>query len=180
MDYKKILIKSKAYLPSVIAILFVSLTRLLPHPPNVSPVTAIALFAGSTIGGISAFSIPLLIMFISDMFLGFHITIPFVYASFILITLLGFLLKKRNRFQYYFIASLISSLLFFLITNFGVWLTSSMYQKSVNGLILCYTMGIPFFRNTIVGDIIYTIGIFYGFKLLTKIVQRVKLSMFLK
>jgi len=180
MDYKKILKHNQKYILSVIAVLCMSLIRLLPHPPNVSPITAIALFSGGMIGGISAFGIPLLIMFISDLILGFHITIPFVYASFIIITFFGFLLKKRNKSQHYLVASLFSSFLFFFITNFGVWLTSPMYQKNINGLILCYTMGVPFFRNTIIGDIFFTIGIFYGFKLFTLIVQRFKLNILFK
>lgn len=180
MDHKKILNNKYKYILSVVIILFISFTRLLPHPPNVSPITAIALFSGSTIGGISAFGIPLLIMFISDIFLGFHTTIPFVYGSFILVTLFGFVLKNKHRFQYYVIASLCSSLLFFVITNFGVWLTSPMYQKNINGLLLCYTMGIPFFRNTIIGDLSYTVGIFYGFKLIITTVQHLKFNRFFK
>jgi len=174
---KKTLIKNVS---GIAAILFLAFTRLLPHPPNVSPIAAIALFSGSFIGGFSAFGIPLLIMFISDLFLGLHATIPFVYASFVIITLFGFFLKKRDKFRYYIIASLSSSLLFFLITNFGVWLMYSMYPKNMNGLLLCYTMGIPFFRNAILGDLCYIIGTFYGIKLIAIISKRFHSKMFLK
>jgi hypothetical protein len=174
MDIKKILKNNKKTVFGIIFILFISLTRLLPHPPNVTPLTGIALFSGSTIGGMMAFGPPLLIMLISDAFLGFHATIPFVYGSFIIITLFGFILQYRNKLHHYIIASLCSSTLFFLITNFGVWLTSPMYQKTINGLILCYTMGIPFFRNTILGDMFYTIGIFYGYTFIVKLVQKLR------
>lgn len=144
-------------------ILLAVLSRLLPHPPNVAPISAIALFGTATLTGFTGVVIPLFIMFISDLFLGFHKTMPFVYGSFFLIGFLGLMLRKKISFKNITLVTVTSSLLFFLITNFGVWLTSSMYSHTVQGLIQAYIMGIPFLRNTLVGDLSYSYALFYGY-----------------
>jgi hypothetical protein len=139
------------------------LSRLLPHPPNFVPITAIALFAGSRFNKKTAFVIPFIIMFLTDLILGFHSTMLFIYGSFLLTTILGFNLKKFNLFslgKY----TLISSILFFVITNFGVWMFFDMYPKTLMGLANCYVMAIPFFKNSLLGDLFYSGVIFYGFK----------------
>ena len=115
------------------------LTRLLPHPPNVAPITGIALFAGNKfdnkwIGLI----LPIICMLISDLFLGFSSVTLFVYLAFILISYIGMTSKINNT------TILKSSTLFFFITNFGVW-TTGVYGHSVKGLIDCYVLAIPFF-----------------------------------
>lgn len=138
-------------------------SRLLPHPPNVAPITAIALFGTATLSGFTGVVIPLFIMFISDLFLGFHKTMPFVYGSFFLIGFLGLLLHNNISFKNITVVSILSSLIFFFITNFGVWLTSSMYPHTASGLIQAYLMGIPFLRNTLAGDLLYSYSLFYGY-----------------
>ncbi len=148
----------------ILTVIAAALMRLLPHAPNVSPVGAVALFSGANVLGPSAFILPLLAMFISDIFLGFHSTMIFVYGSFILAVILGRTLKKYSAARLV-VTALLSSLLFFIITNFGVWLTSAMYAKNLSGLLECYIAALPFFRNTIVGDFFYSIIIFYGYKL---------------
>lgn len=147
-------------------ILLAVVARLIPHPPNFAPIGGLALFSGANFKKKSALLIPLTAMFFSDIFLGFHKTIPYVYASFIIITLIGGLIKN-NKWQSLSKASLISSVLFFLITNFGVWATGSMYQKNFSGLIQCYGFGIPFFRNTLISDLFYTFSFFYGYRFLS-------------
>lgn len=148
----------------ILTIIAAALMRLLPHAPNVSPVGAVALFSGANVLGPSAFILPLLAMFISDIFLGFHSTMIFVYGSFILAVILGRTLKKYG-FAQLVITALLSSLLFFIITNFGVWLTGTMYTKNFSGLLECYIAALPFFRNTLVGDFFYSIILFYGYRL---------------
>jgi len=106
-------------------------------------------------------------MFISDIFLGFHKTMIYVYVSFLLIVLIGRLIKKDN-WQSLILASLTSSILFFIITNFGVWQLGLMYPKTVDGLFQSYTMALPFFRNTFLGDLIYSFSFFYGFEFFSK------------
>ncbi|MBI4079021.1 MAG: hypothetical protein HY429_01860 [Candidatus Levybacteria bacterium] len=144
---------------SIIA--FAVLLRLLPHPPNVAPIAAMALFGGCYLNKKYALAVPLFSMVVSDYFLGFHNTMLFVYGSFILTGLVGMWVKTHRSVPIIISAALFSSLLFFIITNFGVWLVTNMYPKTIDGLLQSYTMAIPFFRNTIFGDLLYT-GLFFG------------------
>ena len=150
-------------------ILLAVVARLIPHAPNFAPIGGLALFSGANFKKKSALLIPLAAMFFSDIFLGFHKTIPYVYVSFILITIIGKYLKENPKVINLISASLLSSVLFFLITNFGVWATGSMYQKNLAGLIQSYTFGIPFFRNTLISDLFYTFSFFYGYRFLSNI-----------
>ena len=145
----------------ILAITVAAFTRLLPHPPNFSPLAAMALFGGVYFSKKYALVIPLIVLFISDLFLGFHSTIPFVYGSFLITGAIGLWLKKHQDYKSILIGTLLSSVLFFIITNFGVWLVGNLYQKNITGLIQSYIMAIPFFRYTLIGDLFYT-GIFFG------------------
>jgi hypothetical protein len=137
-------------------------TRLLPHPPNVAPITGIALFASHRFGDKRlAFVIPILCMFVSDLFLGFHSTLPFVYLAFICISFLG--ISSKNIHNGTILAS---STLFFIVTNFGVWLLG--YPNTIAGFISCYTLAIPFFLNTILGDLFFTHSLNYSFNKIEK------------
>ena len=135
--------------------------RFLPHLPNMAPIAAMALFGGVYFNKKYALLVPILVMFLSDIFLGFHNTIPFVYGSFLLTGIIGIILKKHNNFKWIAGGTLLSSILFFIITNFGVWMVSGMYVKNFLGLQQCFVMALPFFRNTIVGDLVYS-GMFFG------------------
>lgn len=153
---------------SYTAIILVAIVaRVIPHPPNFAPIGGLALFSGSHFKKKIALLIPITAMFLSDIFLGFHKTILFVYLSFIIIALIGGLIKT-NKWQSLLKASLVSSILFFLITNFGVWATGSMYQKNINGLTQSYVMGLPFFRNTLISDLFYSFSFFYVYRFLSK------------
>ena len=151
----------KKLLNPILIILFAVALRLLPHPANMAPIAAMALFGGVYLNKKYALIVPLLSMLFSDVFLGFHNTMIFVYGSFFITGVIGLWLRKRTSFIYLIEASLISSLVFFIITNFGVWLMGNMYPKTVTGLLDCYVMAIPFFRNTILGDLLY-VGLFFG------------------
>ena len=129
--------------------------RLLPHMPNFTPIAAMALFGGVYLNKKFAFVIPLAAMFVSDIFLGFHQTMPYVYGSFILAGVIGLWLKNHKSAKNIICASFISSILFFLITNFGVWAVG-WYPRTLSGLMQSYVMGIPFFKNTVFGDLCYT------------------------
>ncbi|TAL61727.1 MAG: hypothetical protein EPN85_04120 [Bacteroidetes bacterium] len=159
-----------------VAILIAAISRVLPHPPNFTPIAAIALFGGAYISDKRlAFLLPLLIMFISDSLLelvsgiGFHNTLLYVYASFVVVTLIGIYIRNNAKSGNIILASLISSILFFIVTNFGVWAASG-FELGFGGLIVTYAAGIPFynnsisgsfFLNTIVGDLFYC-GILFG------------------
>ncbi|TRZ50857.1 hypothetical protein D4R99_05285 [bacterium] len=155
----------------LVIILLAVVARLIPHAPNFAPIGGLALFSGANFKKKSALLIPLAAMFFSDIFLGFHKTIPYVYASFVIIALIGSLIKN-NKWPSLLTASLVSSVLFFLITNFGVWTTGTMYQKNLSGLMQCFAFGIPFFRNTILSDLFYTFSFFYGYRFLSNFVFR--------
>lgn len=134
------------------------LSRLIPHPPNFTPITAIALF--STIhfkNKILTYLIPIIGLFISDLILGLSMVNLFVYLSFIAITFIGFKFQKINNYSI-----LLSSTTFFIVSNFGVWILG--YPKTIEGLILCYYMALPFFVYTIMGDLFYSYAMKYGLK----------------
>ena len=144
-----------------------ALSRLLPHEMNFTPVGAIALFAGTYITNRRmAFLLPLAALFVSDVLLeivtgaGFYRDMVFVYGSFALVVMIGFLLRGREQRQTIMVASLVSSIVFFLITNFGTWLMYDMYPKTLDGLIGSYIAGIPFFRGTVMGDLFYNVILF--------------------
>lgn len=141
-----------------------ALSRLLPHPPNVTPLAAMALLGGARLPKRLALLAPLAALFLSDLVLGLHSTIPFVYGCFLATAWLGITLLSENRGATRVgAACLASSLLFFIVTNFGVWLLSGMYPHSAPGLAACYTAAIPFFRNSILGDLGFT-AILFGFE----------------
>lgn len=146
--------------PLLIIVLAVVL-RLIPHPANVAPIAAMALFGGTYLNKRYALIAPLVAMFLSDLVLGFHNTMIFVYGSFLLTGLLGIWLRNHRTITNTIGATLISSLLFFFITNFGVWLMGSLYPRTLQGLIDAYFYAIPFFRNTLIGDLFY-VGLFLG------------------
>lgn len=139
------------------------LSRLFPHPPNFTSINAIALFGTFYLGNqwlslATVFST----VFLSDLFLGSHSTIPFVYLSFGLSTLLGHGLKEGNSLRRISMICFFSSLLFFLVTNFGVWMTNTCYPKTMEGLWVCYLAALPFFTNQILGDLAYA-SLLFGF-----------------
>ncbi|MCL4363787.1 hypothetical protein M1328_00945 [Patescibacteria group bacterium] len=162
MENRKILKRSQNWLSFALIILLAVIARLLPHPANFAPIGGLALFSGGHFKKKIAIAIPLLAMFVSDLFLGFYPALPYVYVSFVVIALIGGFIKKRKMTSIVSL-SLVSSLLFFLVTNCGVWLTSGMYAKSFDGLFQSYMMGLPFFRNTVASDLFYSLSFFYGY-----------------
>lgn len=137
--------------------------RFLPHPPNFAPIEAMALFGGTYFSRRTALILPIAAMLISDIFIGFY-QIPimvFVYGSFLISVLLGFLIKKYKKWYTIGGSAILSAVLFFLITNFAVWAFSPWYAKTLSGIIQCYIMGLPFFRNTLLGDLFYA-AVFFG------------------
>jgi hypothetical protein len=144
-------------------------SRLLPHPPNLTPVAAMALFGGAHFPDKrAAFFVTLAAMFLSDLVIGLHRGIPVVYGCFALIVCIGMALRRERRRRPLPIAAaaLGSSILFFLITNFAVWARGVLYPKTFAGLAACYVAAIPFFRNTLIGDLAYSAILFGGFALL--------------
>jgi hypothetical protein len=152
----------KVFIGAVL-ILLAAMSRLLPHPANFSPLAAMALAGGVYLDKRFALLIPLTALFVSDLFLGFHNTILFVYGSFALIGILGLWLRSHKKPLPVLGATLLGSVVFFVVTNFGVWLTGGgwNYPKTLQGLAECYAMAIPFFRGTVLGDLVY-VGLLFG------------------
>ncbi len=147
-------------------IVLAAAARLLPHLPNFTPIVAIALFGGAYFSNKRmAYVVPFLAMLASDYFLGFHSTILFVYAGFALAVGIGFLLRKKFSAIRLTGAILSGAVLFYLITNFGVWLMTGMYPMTLSGLADSYIAGIPFFQYSLLGDIFYSTVLFGAFEL---------------
>ena len=150
--------------------------RLFPHPPNVAPIAAMALFAGAHFDDRrAAMLVPLGAMLISDMVLGFHTSMLPVYLAFMITVAIGFWVKRNRSVLTIASAALVSSMLFFLLTNFGAWMSLDIYPKTIEGLGAAYVAGIPFFRNTLAGDLGYTAILFGGFWLLERSIPSVRL-----
>lgn len=168
--------RNPRFLTLCFIIILAVLSRFLPFPPNVAPVAAIALFGGAYFSNKGlALLLPVGIMLLSDLFIGLHSTLLFVYASFALIMLVGyyFLGDKLSPMRLLG-ASLSGSVLFYLITNFGVWLVSPYYPLTPEGLLSSYTMAIPFFHYTLLGDLAYSSALFGSYALLRHFVPQLQ------
>ncbi len=135
--------------------------RLGPHPYNFTPLTAIALFAGSFLGRKNSLWIPMAILFISNLFIGWHDTLLFVMGAFALVSMIGWWVGQKPQWTRIISGVLASSTVFYLITNFAVWFMHDMYAKSAQGLWHCYVAGIPYYRNMLMGDVVYS-GVLFG------------------
>ncbi len=136
--------------------------RIIPHPPNFSPIAAIALFGGAQFSDKrAAFLVPLAAMFLGDLVLGFHALIPVIYGCFALIVCLGFQLRRHRGAGSVALAALASSVFFFAVTNFAVWVATDMYSKTLIGLGECYIAALPYFQNTLAGDVVFN-GMLFG------------------
>jgi len=158
-------------------ILAAAASRLIPHPPNVASITAVALFAGAYFTDRRlAFLVPLSALFLSDLVLGPYSHMEVVYGSFALVVCVGLWLQRRRKAPAIAGAALASSTLFFLVTNFGVWAFGSLYPNTMAGLLACYVAAIPFFQNTLLGDALYTAVLFCGFALAERVFPRLRES----
>ncbi len=153
-----------------LAILFIIIgvaSRLIPHLPNFAPLAAIALFSGVYLKQKNAWLIPLGAFLISDLIIGLHSTIPFTWGSILLIYFLGKQLKKRKTVLNTISFTLASSFLFFLVTNFGVWLIG-WYPRNLAGLVNCYISAIPFFRTSLISNFAYVVVFFGAYEYFTR------------
>ena len=179
---------------SIVAMIMIAaLSRLIPHPYNFSPICAMALFGSAYLNNrYYSYIIPIVSMWVSDLllnnityaayfdhFIWFYDGAIFTYAAFLLISFLGrSILYNKISLPRLFCTSVLSSAIFFLVSNFGVWLFSSMlpYPHTLDGLMSCYIAGIPFLRNTLLGDFFY-ISVLFGIYewLIKNTLSRIKL-----
>ena len=145
---------------------------LLSNIPNFSPVASVALFSGFYLSNKKlALLIPVACMLISDYFIGFHSLMWAVYLSFAFTVVMGIKMKTSSS-KKVIINSVLSSLIFFLITNSAVWLTGNFYSSDLSGLGLCLTMGIPFFKYTLLSSIVFSTILFGGFQILNQLINK--------
>lgn len=157
-------------------ILAAAMMRLVPHPWNVTPVAAMALFGGACFDKrFLAFLVPLAAMAVSDILLGlttgwgiFHSTLPFVYGAFALTVVLGMLIRDRATPLRIGGATIAATVLFFLVTNFGVWATQPLYPPTFEGLIACYVAALPFLLNSLLGNAFYVTLLFGGLEVIER------------
>jgi len=149
------------------------LLRFIPHVPNFTPVAAIALFGGAYLNKKQSLLVPLLLMIISDIFIGMHNVVIFTWGSFILTAILGMWIKKHKSLLRITSMSLASSVLFYFVSNFGVWLMG-WYPHTLSGLINCYIMAIPFLRNFTASTLLYTAVFFGAYELVARLVKDTK------
>lgn len=162
------MLKPKFLILSIILMLAV-LSRFLPFPPNVAPIAAMALFGGAYFSDKRvAFLLPLGVMLLSDLIIGLHSTLLFVYGAFAIIVGIGILLGKEISPMRVIGASLTGSVIFYLLTNFGVWLVSPFYPPTLEGLLASYTLAIPFFHYTLLGDLFFTTVLFGSYEILRR------------
>lgn len=143
--------------------------RFISDIPNFSPMLSIALFSGFVFKRkLFAFLIPLTAQFSTDLFLGFDTSSWSVYFSFALIILLGMTINKETPIIKSYANTVIGSIIFFLLTNFSVWLLSGIYDLTISGLLLSYDLALPFYRNTLLSGLIFTSIIFIPYYFLEK------------
>jgi hypothetical protein len=153
----------KKYLPVFILITLGIAARFLPHPANFAPIGAVAIFSGLYLPKKWAIVLPFAAMFFSDLFIGLYAwpVMLSVYAGFIIMSLIGLMIRKDKKLSTVLGGTILGSVIFYLLTNFAVWSFGSWYEHNLTGLISCYAMAIPFFRNSLLGDLFYT-GILVG------------------
>jgi hypothetical protein len=149
-------------------------TRLFPHTSQFTAILAVAMFSGMYLKPRQALILPVALMIVTDIILGFHDTMIYTWGSMIAISAIGLWLKERKNFATVLGGSIFSALLFFVVTNFGAWL--SLYPHTMAGLKECYILAIPFFRSTLLSTVAYSLVLYAGYEWLIKRVQSTSLA----
>lgn len=139
--------------------------RILPHPDNFVPVAAVALFGGAVLPRRLALFVPLSVMVLSDLVIGWHDLVAVTWGSYALIALAASFWLRKVSFGRTVVLTLGSALFFFVATNFAVWVTSGMYPHTWAGLGQCFTMALPFFRNSLMSDLFFVAVLFGAYYL---------------
>ena len=170
---KKKNLKSNKYILIFSLIIVTALSNiLLTNIPNFSPIASVALFSGFYLSNKKlALLIPIVCILVSDYFVGFHSLMWAVYLSFALTVIMGIKMKTSSS-KNVIINSVLSSLVFFLITNSAVWMMGGFYSSDLSGLALCLSMGIPFYKYTLLSSIIFSALLFGGFQILNQLINK--------
>lgn len=160
---------------TIFLILIGILSRLLPHPANMTAVGGVAIYSVAKLNTKKALIITLVTMFLSDAMIGFHSLMWATYGSLVIAVLIGGWVRQRISIGRILSGTLLASIFFFLITNFAVWVVTPLYQKTINGLITCFIMALPFFRNSLLGDMGYTCIIFMSHRLVLYTLRKIRM-----
>ncbi|CAI8285182.1 MAG: Uncharacterised protein [Gammaproteobacteria bacterium] len=156
--------KSNIVLITSLFVLLIA-SRLITEIPNFTPTIALVMFTGYLIKNrYLAILVILSSQIISDLYIGIYSSMVFVYGAYVLIAALMPTIIKSFNIKSMLIASFISPTLFYIITNFGVWITGSMYPLSIAGLLSCYVAGIPFFDESLISTVLFTVTIYFALK----------------
>jgi hypothetical protein len=143
-------------------IVLAAVLRIAPHPWNLTPIGAMALFSGAVLKDRRlAFLFPLLALFAGDIFVGLYKIIPIIYASFLVNVAIGLWLRDRRTIARISLATLLGAIQFFFVSNFAFWQFMKTYPHNPSGLLACYVAAIPLFWNTFAGDALYA-ALFFG------------------
>jgi hypothetical protein len=151
---------------ALMIISFGILSRVIVHTFNFTPVLSLALLGGMYLKGRQAVLVPLALIVISDFIIGFHNMMFFTWGSIVLISIFGLWLKERKNFVTVLGGSVASAMIFFMVTNFGAWLT--LYPHTIDGLRQCYILAIPFLRSTLVSTVAYSLVFYAAYEWLLK------------
>lgn len=146
--------------------------RFVPHPANVAPIAATGLFAGTYLNRRWALLVPLIAMAASDVIIGFHNLVPFTWGSMMLCGVIGLWLRRRVTVARLVAGTLLGSVLFYLVTNWAVWQFTPLYARTAEGLLASYIAAIPFFRNSLLGDLFFSgalFGVYAALRLVLKL-----------
>lgn len=148
----------KEFYVGIMAVIAIAFSRMIPHPPNFTPVISMAAFGGLYFDrSWKSLLLPLTAMMLSDIFIGVHTLLPFLYLVFALISLAPRILKIRPSLSNYLQLSFLSTVFFFVLSNFFVWAYSPMYEKTFQGLSYCFALAIPFFGWSLLGTLFYSV-----------------------
>ena len=144
--------------------IILSIFRLIPHPPNFTPILACAIMSPLLIKDrIIGISIPVIAMFIGDVIIGFH---PFQFVTYLTILTIALVAPMRKNYAMLGVMAVGASVWFFITTNFAVWFILDYYPKTFEGLITSYTLALPFFKNTLISTCLFTGLLTISFKYL--------------
>lgn len=166
--------KNQNILIYLLAILAIA-TRFVPHPANFTAIGAIALFSGLYLNKKQALALPLIAMFVSDIFIGFYspYIMASVYLGFAITVLLGQYLKNKIKFGNIALGAISGSAIFFLLTNTAVWAFGTMYAHDLSGLLQSYYLAIPFWRNELLGDLFYSGVLIGGYEMIKSLASEI-------
>lgn len=152
--FRSISLDRPTLIAALLCLALAVVTRLIPHPPNWTAVGALALWSTRLFRGRwTPIAIPLAVLFVTDLILGFHSTMLGVYGGFALVSILGF--WAHSSWARLAAGSLMASLVFFTISNLSVWISEGLYPMTVEGLLQCFTLAIPFLNHQIAGDLTF-------------------------